>query len=1524
MKSQNLSREEIIKKLNENPSVAIAQIKQGLIDEMQGAITTLEQALEDDKASGGSWWLTSIINSISNDINASNIQSKKEMLSKAVESGDIESLLNAHTVLTDEISATNAIKEYNDALNYSSSISQDDIGKVLTTLGYIGNLMEYNITEQDGVIKEGIAYLNMYFDIGTNRKEAEAYVQTFKDDVNNLVKKYQNGTLTNEELVSEYKRLTGNSFTENNIRTILDNVRDNDAFENNAQEKTQDYQQTQQTIMQVGEYTITIVAGTAVTLVSGGAAGPAIAAGLSALGKMGIALTATTVSFITKTAIDATERQTNGITADDMTPEEIATSAALMYAGCLCGQFGNAVGDYIQGAAPEFLSQYISSAEMVNIVTKVAGKTLEIGSDTAASVLTTSMITGSGEWNEEFMQNLRSEMIGLIQSKITGAYFKTHPDLQINTQLYSMRKGLAGATEAEANIQVLKQFGFSDNDAVKLSTLTNDEVDTIVLLKATNDLCEASLKSHGIDISKLSAEEKIEQGKIVDDLYANADKIKQQTDNTCSVVSVLNAISDKPILLQALANKFEYDAANDTYKFNMFGEEFDVKMKDGDNLLQKAYEAYQIQYGDTKTSAIDVFNAMLDGSCDILVRQNNDIVQTLKEYTEDDSSILTFNTSDKIDGISSGHSYTVLSVDDMGNMHLQDPYTLEEITLIRSDYENKDCQIQGKTYKDSGIVENGVELKLAAGAKISDEELTIKYMEMDTAQRLAYLKDNSEFSRNLTKSEADFVLQEDFSPEEIQKMLDLLDNPEYKDTLSLSNGEHISHIIKEDLSAAETKKYVETVRLENFWDNTIISIKNYYFFYYSTVEQSIGEWLSTTFGVKPADIKQDALKFALKLNPKIIQKLTRFGRHNDYLANLLRKEDVFYDTDFDAISKNADFINYLSETTVDGKNLLSQVNNVAFLINKDFDTEGMTRLIETFKNIRITQPETNKYNFSMFLNLADGYNSITDILNSSTVDPYKAAEFLETLASTKITKSNGAQWSFTDILKEKWLYDSLFDKTIDYDKVTELCKYISELNMFPNLDEDDMSQIKWLVSNVSTTKYSNSHEYLDAYIYFKNLTAGNENKIFTGRYGRMSQEGILYYMLNINPGSVEASNAEMLIRLVQDGVVGKHIFEYLPSGGKLSPTVESDLDKLYEAYSLGIEPIDAFVPKFKSAAEAVMGGNDSISFKDTYLEVKVGDVFQVEGEDFIRIKTSDTESEQLNITRETYFKLFPPIERFASTQNDIGNCWEITGINSLLCESDTRASVLKLFSQDGDDIVIKFPNGEYEEIRFKNGELPETANDKYYSQGALGIKMLEYADGKEMQGELINKAYKKIKDMIANAPNNNTRESFEKGLAEFTKFVENHDENICINFINGVHWEEYSGRFDNIISDLRNDGGQSNNLYAKLGYKDAKCLCIYNNDGSWEKAQKLLKDSSSFDDYIISWASDGNGIENSVNSELGIVTNHAYRIKPATINNDGTVATFKLINPWGIVETELTYEQVLKYGKALYIAKKEF
>ncbi len=683
-----------------------------LVNEMQNALLTQENAIINDAKSVGLFWKKYGADTRIIEAGIADINTKRKMISDAITTGDIESLLNIHSILTDEISGAIAYTNHKNAVEYASSLTNEQIGNVLNNMLYIGNAMEYSITEQDGIIKNVIAYGNMVFDIGTNRKEVEAHVATYKADVNALVEKYEEGTLTPEELASEYKRITGYSFTQENVQTLTDNDRNNNQFDNNAEDKITDYQNTQQQIFQVGEMVVTIVAGTAVSVATGGAFGPAVAGALSSLGAMGVALTSTSVSFVTKTVVDLMERQTNGVIADDVTSEEIAKSAALMYAGCFCGQLGNAVSKYFKTAAPEFFSKFISSDEMVEFLSGATSNLLGFGADTTASYLTTAMITGSGDINQEFIENLRSELIGLIQSKITNSYFAAHPEIIVKNEIYNIKKEAGAVSEAEATAKVLEHFGIKGIDPKGLS---ESDLELIVTLKQAGDLCDTSLKDHGFDPSQLSLEQKFDYNKLLEDLYTNVERISQQTDNTCAVVSVLNGISNKPILIQALAQNIKFDASNNTYKFNIYGEEFIVEYKQGDNILQKAYEAYQAHYGDSETTAIDVFNGLLQDASDIVVRPNADNIAQLRKYVEDDASVLTFNTEADIDGISKNHAYTVLGIDDSGNIRLQDPETLEEITVSKSQYEGKDCQIEGKTYKDSGLIQDGVDARLVAG-----------------------------------------------------------------------------------------------------------------------------------------------------------------------------------------------------------------------------------------------------------------------------------------------------------------------------------------------------------------------------------------------------------------------------------------------------------------------------------------------------------------------------------------------------------------------------------------------------------------------------------------------------------------------------------------------------------------------------------------------------------------------------------------------------------------------------------------
>ena len=463
-----------------------AKIKEQIILEMQGALQTLKDEKKDNKESRG---IGGLITSVF--CKNTELKDKEHILNKAIKSDNLEDLLNAYKILTNEELNEDKIKEKQCAIQYAQSLDNNDIETIINVLSYIGNNMDYSITENDGVIKEIIAQYNTVLDIGTNRNEAIAYLNTYRDNVAALRKAFEAGELTNENFAAEYKRITGHELTQTNVNSLLDNVRNNDNFDNNTKEKISDYQNTQQTVFQVGEYTVVIAAGTAVTLVSGGAAGPAVAAALASLGKMGIALTATTVSFVVKTSLELTERQTNRTVSDDLTGEEVAKSAALMYAGCIAGQFGNLVGKLAGNAAYDAIENVIVKMVAQKIAGLTADSSMMLGFDY--------LITGEGDFSQEFIVNLKQEAIGYIQSKFTGYYLKAHPEIAKQNLEYNLSKersklSTGVASDTEINAQLLKNHGFPDSAVTKLATHTAEEVSLLILIKETTGFDSDKIK----------------------------------------------------------------------------------------------------------------------------------------------------------------------------------------------------------------------------------------------------------------------------------------------------------------------------------------------------------------------------------------------------------------------------------------------------------------------------------------------------------------------------------------------------------------------------------------------------------------------------------------------------------------------------------------------------------------------------------------------------------------------------------------------------------------------------------------------------------------------------------------------------------------------------------------------------------------------------------------------------------------------------------------------------------------------
>ena len=436
-------------------------------------------------------------------------------------------------------------------------------------------------------------------------------------------------------------------------------------------------------------------------------------------------------------------------------------------------------------------------------------------------------------------------------------------------------------------------------------------------------------------------------------------------------------------------------------------------------------------------------------------------------------------------------------------------------------------------------------------------------------------------------------------------------------------------------------------------------------------------------------------------------------------------------------------------------------------------------------------------------------------------------------------------------------------------------------------------------------------EYVEAIRYFNNIKDINGENIFFSYDALVELSDLVKYMIDIDRVSVEASNFQMLLDLVEKGVIDSNIFKHFSKESTLTKEISDDIDKLYDAYITGKNPIDVFVPTFKTTDEAIA-------------KVQIGDVFEIEGEERIHIKDRNEKPQKLDISKETYFELFPPIGRFSSTQNLIGNCWEVSVFNALFSDPDTRADILSLFHQQGDDINILFPNAGYGKINFENGKIPKNIEAKFYSLGSKGFQMLEYADAKELYTKRLQKLYFQLKNK--KGLSTEEKEFIQRYKSGQKNFVDTTDIVIIPNYETGEFdfrkFDEKLDTWGDAVTSSRHMG-DSNDLFRRLGYESPRYSI------SKDDVQKAIVTPAFFDYTTVLWSTKGLNIENPTtkdiiyNMDKGIYASHVYRLLPATIDENNKITEFYAINPLGATKVKLTMDELVRYGHHIYCAVKE-
>ena len=424
-------------------------------------------------------------------------------------------------------------------------------------------------------------------------------------------------------------------------------------------------------------------------------------------------------------------------------------------------------------------------------------------------------------------------------------------------------------------------------------------------------------------------------------------------------------------------------------------------------------------------------------------------------------------------------------------------------------------------------------------------------------------------------------------------------------------------------------------------------------------------------------------------------------------------------------------------------------------------------------------------------------------------------------------------------------------------------------------------------------------------------------------------------------GSVETSNLEMLAELVSQGKITAKVLKNICDAGTMDENVVKDLDLLYDAYINNIDPAEVFVKTSSNMDEALSKAVD-------------GDVFEIAGEKNIYIKTADKTAQQLKISKETYMKLFPPVERYTYSQGSSADCYLVSAMSAMMDNPKSRINILSSFTEDGENVLVKLPKGTVSYIA-KNGELGQDANLPSLMSGSKGFQLLEHVYGYNRKHQYVQsyttsvmKAIDdtsiKLQDISVKKVNctdaeeiaklveqenvlNGQIEKYTKLLTDVVPKIESGsvvivrnnqgqwvpvDINNAPKFSNGLAFKSAEDYY-------RGNGGLMSDVYKQFGFDKSVIKELTD-----ENDQKFIEAFSQPDfnsNYILGGGTKKAAIGETLQDRAySIYSSHAYKIVPE-VNSSGELL-FKVTNPWnGTHNVYMTYDKLKEYFRNIYIAK---
>ena len=175
-----------------------------------------------------------------------------------------------------------------------------------------------------------------------------------------------------------------------------------------------------------------------------------------------------------------------------------------------------------------------------------------------------------------------------------------------------------------------------------------------------------------------------------------------------------------------------------------------------------------------------------------------------------------------------------------------------------------------------------------------------------------------------------------------------------------------------------------------------------------------------------------------------------------------------------------------------------------------------------------------------------------------------------------------------------------------------------------------------------------------------------------------------------------------LLQLSEQGKI-KYIPRFIMPEGKLNPLVKKDMEAIINRKNY-FEQFDKTANKFEILSKT-----------------QEGDAFSIGEQMYVRTQNN---YDKIDMDKDTYKLLFPPIDRYAIAQGHSQNCGPLAVINNMIQIPTNRVKLYKLFEQKGNSIIVHSQGNIFNRSIFNLDELYKLS-DGILSQTCYGIKMLE-------------------------------------------------------------------------------------------------------------------------------------------------------------------------------------------------------